>query len=99
LGTAEAWQKLERECLHSGRAGTGNIRFVPLCTTPDVCLRFYECIGSAIVAGGAFVFLLAILGSLFLWRVGAEDKLMTKQFPKECPLYKKWMKALILFVW
>ena len=29
-------------------------------------------IGSAIVAGGGWIFLLIILGSLFLWRVGAE---------------------------
>ncbi|MGI8553425.1 MAG: methyltransferase family protein, partial [Dehalococcoidia bacterium] len=34
------------------------------------------CIGSAIVAGGAWIFLLVILGAIFLWRVGAEDKLM-----------------------
>jgi protein-S-isoprenylcysteine O-methyltransferase Ste14 len=39
------------------------------------------CIGSAIVAGGAWVLLLVILGTLFLWRVGAEDKLMEQQFP------------------
>ncbi len=37
-------------------------------------------IGSAIVCGGAFVFLLVLLGAIFLWRVGAEDKLMQRQF-------------------
>ncbi len=57
------------------------------------------CIGSAIVCGGAFVFLLVILGPLFLWRVGAEDKLMEQQFPNEYPSYKKRTKALIPFVW
>jgi protein-S-isoprenylcysteine O-methyltransferase len=56
-------------------------------------------IGSAIVAGGAWIFLLVILGSLFLWRVGAEDRLMAKQFPNEFPDYQKRTKALIPFVW
>jgi protein-S-isoprenylcysteine O-methyltransferase Ste14 len=55
-------------------------------------------IGSAIVAGGAWVFLLIILGSLFIWRVGAEDKLMAQQFPNEYPEYKKRTKALIPFL-
>jgi protein-S-isoprenylcysteine O-methyltransferase len=57
------------------------------------------CIGSAIVCGGAWIFLLIILGGLFLWRVGAEDKLMAQQFPNEYPNYKKRTKALIPFVW
>lgn len=57
------------------------------------------CIGSAIVAGGAWIFLLVILGSLFLWRVGAEDKLMARQFPNQFPDYKQRTKALIPFVW
>ncbi len=56
-------------------------------------------IGSAIVCGGAFAFLPVILGTIFLWRVGAEDKLMAQQFPKECPVYKKRTKALSPFVW
>jgi len=56
-------------------------------------------VGSAIVCGGAFVFLLVILGAVFLWRVGAEDKLMMQQFPREYPEYKKRTKALIPFVW
>jgi protein-S-isoprenylcysteine O-methyltransferase len=57
------------------------------------------CIGSAIVCGGAWIFLLLILGTIFLGRVGAEDKLMEKQFPNEFPDYKKRTKALIPFVW
>ncbi len=57
------------------------------------------CIGSALVCGGPWVFLLIILGALFLWRVGAEDKLMAQQFPNEYPDYKKRTKALIPFVW
>jgi protein-S-isoprenylcysteine O-methyltransferase len=57
------------------------------------------CISSAIVAGGAWVFLLLILGPLFIWRVGAEDKLLAEQFPNEYPDYKKRTKALIPFVW
>ena len=56
------------------------------------------CIGSAIVAGGAWIFLLVILGAIFLWRVGAEDRLMAQQFPTEYPDYKKQTKALIPFV-
>jgi protein-S-isoprenylcysteine O-methyltransferase len=55
-------------------------------------------IGSAIVCGGAWVFLLIILGSIFLSRVGAEDRVMEKQFPNEYPNYKKRTKALIPFV-
>ncbi len=60
---------------------------------------FIACLGSAIVAGGAFVFLLLFLGAIFFWRVGAEDKLMEQQFPNEYPDYKKRTKAVIPFVW
>jgi protein-S-isoprenylcysteine O-methyltransferase Ste14 len=56
-------------------------------------------IGSAIVAGGAFVFVALVLVPLFLWRVGAEDKLMERQFPSDYPAYKERTKALIPFVW
>ena len=58
-----------------------------------------SCIGSAIVVGGPFVFLLILLGALFLYRVFAEDKLMEQQFPAEYPDYRKRTKALIPFVW
>lgn len=57
------------------------------------------CIGSAIVVGGAFVFLFVFLTPLFVWRVGAEDRLMAQQFPNEYPAYKRRTKALIPFVW
>jgi protein-S-isoprenylcysteine O-methyltransferase Ste14 len=57
------------------------------------------CIGSAIVAGGAFVFLLIILTPLFLWRVGAEDRLMARQFPNQYPEYRKRSWALIPFIY
>jgi protein-S-isoprenylcysteine O-methyltransferase Ste14 len=50
-------------------------------------------------AGGAWIFLLVILGGLFLWRVGAEDRLMSQQFPDEYPDYKKRTKALTPFIW
>jgi protein-S-isoprenylcysteine O-methyltransferase Ste14 len=56
------------------------------------------CIGSAIVARGPWIFLLVILGALFSWRVGAEDRLMAQQFPNEYPAYKKRTRALIPFV-
>jgi protein-S-isoprenylcysteine O-methyltransferase Ste14 len=57
------------------------------------------CIGSAIAVGGPWIFLLLILGAIFLWRVGAEDKLMAQQFPNEYLDYRKRTKALIPFVW
>jgi protein-S-isoprenylcysteine O-methyltransferase len=57
------------------------------------------CIGSAIVVGGPFIFFLAFLTPIFIWRTGAEDKLMTRQFPNEYPDYMKRTKALIPFVW
>lgn len=47
---------------------------------------------------GLWVFLTIILGAHFLWRVGAEDKLMEQQFSDEYPDYKKRTKALIPFV-
>jgi protein-S-isoprenylcysteine O-methyltransferase Ste14 len=55
------------------------------------------CIGSAIVAGGPWIFVLVILGALFLWRM-TEDRLMAKQFPNEYLDYKKRTKPLIPFV-
>jgi protein-S-isoprenylcysteine O-methyltransferase Ste14 len=57
------------------------------------------CLGSAIVCGGGFVFLLVILGGLFLWRTGAEDKLMARQFPNEYPAYQKRTKKLVPYVY
>ncbi|HLN11678.1 MAG TPA: hypothetical protein VK587_00730 [bacterium] len=57
------------------------------------------CIGSAMVGGGAWIFLLVILGAIFLGRVGAEDRRMAQQFPNEYPDYKKRTRALIPFVW
>ena len=54
---------------------------------------------SAAVVGGPFVFLTLILGPLFVWRVGAEDRLMENQFPEEYPAYKQTTKALIPRVW
>lgn len=57
------------------------------------------CIGSAIVVGGGFVFLLILLGVIFLWRVGAEDRLLARQFPDEFPDYARRTKALVPFVW
>lgn len=57
------------------------------------------CIGSAVVVGGGFVFLLILLGFIFLWRVGAEDRLLARQFPDDFPDYAHRTKALIPFVW
>jgi protein-S-isoprenylcysteine O-methyltransferase Ste14 len=57
------------------------------------------CVGSAIVAGGAFVFLLIFLTPIFIWRAGAEDRLLARQFPNEFAAYKARTKALIPFVW
>jgi protein-S-isoprenylcysteine O-methyltransferase len=60
---------------------------------------FVACLASAVVAGGPFVFAALTLGPLFLWRVRAEDRLMTEQFPAEYPAYMARTKALIPFVW
>jgi protein-S-isoprenylcysteine O-methyltransferase len=57
------------------------------------------CLGSAMAAGGVFVFLLLILTPLFLWRGSAEDELMSRQFPEEFPGYKARTYALIPLVW
>jgi protein-S-isoprenylcysteine O-methyltransferase Ste14 len=75
---------------------TGPYRYI---RHPMYAGGFIACLGSVIVAGGAFVFLLVFLGAIFLWRVGAEDKLMEQQFPNEYPDYKKRTKAVIPFVW
>jgi protein-S-isoprenylcysteine O-methyltransferase len=56
-------------------------------------------ISSALVVGGPFVFATLIVGSLFLWRVGAEDKLMREQFPETFSDYLRRTKKLIPFVW
>jgi len=57
------------------------------------------CLGSAIVVGGPFVFLFILLGTIFIWRVGAEDRLLARQFPDEFPDYARRTNALIPFVW
>jgi protein-S-isoprenylcysteine O-methyltransferase len=57
------------------------------------------CVGAAIVAGGPFVFMVLTLRPIFLWRVGAEDKLMTRKFPSQYPAYMQQTKALLPFVW
>ncbi len=58
-----------------------------------------SCIGSAMVAGRAFVIMCALLTPLFIWRVFAEDRLLARQFPGSFPDYKKRTKALIPFIW
>lgn len=75
---------------------SGPYRFV---RHPMYAGGFVACIASAIVAGGPFVFAALTVGPIFLWRVGAEDKLMTQQFPNEYPAYMIRTKALIPFVW
>jgi protein-S-isoprenylcysteine O-methyltransferase len=57
------------------------------------------CTGSAIACGGVFVFLLIILGAVFLWRVGAEDALMARQFPSQYSDYRRRTPALLPFLW
>lgn len=75
---------------------SGPYRFV---RHPMYAGGFVACIASAIVAGGPFVFAAVTVGPIFLWRVRAEDRLMSQQFPKEYPAYMKRTKALIPFVW
>lgn len=55
-------------------------------------------VGSAVVVGGPFVFLVVLLGAIFIRRAEAEDKLMAEQFPKEYPAYMKNTKKLIPFI-
>jgi len=99
LGAADPWQELEPDCCREKRSRTRNLWSVCLVRNPIYAGIILACIGSAIVAGGAFIFLLIILGSLFIWQIGAEDKLMERQFPNEYPDYKRRTKALIPFVW
>ncbi len=75
---------------------TGPYRYVrhPMCGAGLV-----TCLGSALTAGGGFVFLLILLTPLFLWRVGAEDRLLARQFPATFPAYRQRSKALIPFIW
>ena len=56
-------------------------------------------ISSTLVAGGPFVFATLILGPLFLWRVEAEDTLMTEQFPDTYPDYMRRTKRLVPYIW
>jgi protein-S-isoprenylcysteine O-methyltransferase Ste14 len=57
------------------------------------------CLGAAIVVGGPFLCMLFTLLPIFLWRVTAEDKLMTHAFPTQYPSYMQHTRALIPFVW
>jgi protein-S-isoprenylcysteine O-methyltransferase Ste14 len=93
-----------------GRNWSGNVSIQEgqelIAFGPYRCMRhpmysggLLACIGSAIVVGGMFIFLLIFLTPFFLWRTGAEDKLMAQQFPNEYPAYEKRTKALIPFVW
>jgi protein-S-isoprenylcysteine O-methyltransferase len=75
---------------------TGPYRIV---RNPMYCGGIIAGVGSAMASGGGFVFLLLFLTAIFVWRVGAEDRLMQQQFPSEYPAYRKRTKALIPFVW
>jgi protein-S-isoprenylcysteine O-methyltransferase Ste14 len=66
---------------------------------PMYAAGLLACIGAAVVVGGPFVFMVITLLPIFMWRVGAEDKLMTQQFPAEYPGYMQRTKSLIPFVW
>jgi protein-S-isoprenylcysteine O-methyltransferase Ste14 len=66
---------------------------------PMYAAGLLACIGAAIVVGGAFVFMLITLLPIFIWRIGAEDKLMTEQFPTRYASYMQRTKSLIPFVW
>ena len=72
---------------------------IDMCAIRCTRAEILACFGSAIVAGGVFVFLLLVLTPLFLWRVRAEDELLARQFPQKFPAYKRRTKALIPFVW
>jgi protein-S-isoprenylcysteine O-methyltransferase Ste14 len=98
-----ARQNLGRNCSQTvaNKVGHELVTSGPYCYVrhPMYAGALIACIGSAIVCGGAFVFLLIILGALFLWRVGAEDALMAAQFPGQYPDYKRRTRALVPFLW
>jgi protein-S-isoprenylcysteine O-methyltransferase len=75
---------------------TGPYRYI---RHPMYAAGLVMCLGSAFVVAGGFVFLLLLLTPLFLWRAGAEDRLLARLFPREFPDYRKRTKALIPFVW
>jgi protein-S-isoprenylcysteine O-methyltransferase Ste14 len=56
-------------------------------------------LASAWVVGGPFSLLTLILGPLFVWRAGAEDRLMAVLFPEAYPAYRRRTKALIPAFW
>ncbi len=56
-------------------------------------------LGSAVACRGGWIFLFLILGSIFILRIFAEDRLMASQFPSDYPAYKKRTWALIPFIW
>jgi protein-S-isoprenylcysteine O-methyltransferase len=55
-------------------------------------------LGSSLVSIAALI-ALVVVGAMFIWRVGAEEKLMMQQFPNEYPQYKRNTRALIPYVW
>jgi protein-S-isoprenylcysteine O-methyltransferase len=54
--------------------------------------------GSGLVSIAALI-ALAVVGGMFIWRVGAEERLMLQQFPDAYPEYKRHTRALIPHVW
>jgi protein-S-isoprenylcysteine O-methyltransferase len=56
-------------------------------------------IGSVLTIGkiGGFLGIILLLIGIII-RIGNEEKLLTKNFPKEYPEYKKKVKALIPFI-
>jgi len=55
-------------------------------------------LGSSLVSIAALI-ALVVVGGMFVWRVGAEEKLMMQQFPDEYPQYRQHTWALIPYVW
>jgi protein-S-isoprenylcysteine O-methyltransferase Ste14 len=56
-------------------------------------------LGTVMISGHAFAFVLLLLGTVVLWlKARDEERMMTKHFPDAYPPYKRRVKALIPFV-
>jgi protein-S-isoprenylcysteine O-methyltransferase len=99
LGAAAFGEELEPNGRQQGGARVGHLGPLPPPAASDVCGGLIACIGSAIVCGGAFVILPIVLEILFLWRVGAQDALMARQFPNPFSDYKRRTRALLAWLW
>jgi protein-S-isoprenylcysteine O-methyltransferase Ste14 len=55
-------------------------------------------LGTALIAGLIWLFVLLIASAYFIYSATVEEKIMIKEFPKAYPSYKKTTKMLIPFI-